>query len=72
MVAVWIAVLLFYSLKGLGIILLIQESDHPDLPFLLVGISPVFVYLLSAVIYALFAMLSRDTAPVILGIRRMF
>ena len=71
--AVWFAALMYYILKGLGIILLMGENDDfVDLAFLVVGISPVFVYLLAAVIYALAATLSWDTSAVILGIRRMF
>ena len=70
---IWLAALFYYSLKGLGIgFLRVDDADYFDVPFLLVGISPVFVYLLAAVIYALFATLSWDTTPVILGIRRMF
>ena len=71
--AIWLAAMMYYSLKGFGIILLMGENDEfVDLAFLVVGISPVFVYLLAAVIYALVATMSWDTSPVILGIRRMF
>ena len=49
--AIWLAAMMYYSLKGFGIILLMGENDEfVDLAFLVVGISPVFVYLLAAVI----------------------